>query len=120
MKARLDDLPQVRPRIGDAIRGHDWGGMSSTVISFPTGTDLCPMLEGLENDHCQCPHWGYLLRGRIRVRYEDGSEEVVEPGEIYYWPPGHTILIEEESLNVEFSPADQMNRVLDHVVGKMG
>lgn len=120
MKAKIEDLPPVRDKLGPAIRGHDWGGMSSTAISFATGTDLCPMLEGLPNDHCQCPHWGYLIKGRIRVKYEYGTEEVVEPGEIYYWPPGHTIVIEEETLNVEFSPAEQMNEVLDHVVAKMG
>ena len=77
--------------------------MTSAYMHYPTGLDFCPLLEGLERDHCQCPHWGYVIEGRIRVRYEDGSEEAVSAGELYYWPEGHTVVVEEAVRMVEFS-----------------
>ncbi len=45
--------------------------------------------------------------------------EVVEPGELYYWPPGHTIRAEGQTRYVEFSPSEPMGQVLDHVVSKL-
>ncbi|MDZ7685360.1 MAG: hypothetical protein U5O39_10495 [Gammaproteobacteria bacterium] len=33
-------------------------------------------------DLCQCPHWGTVVKGSIRVTYADGSEEVVRAGEV--------------------------------------
>lgn len=40
-------------------------------------------------------------------------------GEIYYWPAGHTVVVEEAVRMVEFSPDDQMSEVVAHVVGKL-
>jgi hypothetical protein len=50
------------------------------------GTDLAPILKGLSNDLWPCPHRGYMLKGRIRVRYADG-EEVLRAGGIFHPPP---------------------------------
>ena len=88
-------------------------------MNYPTGLDFCPLLEGLEHDHCQCPHWGYVIKGRVRVSYEDRPEEVVGAGELYYWPPGHTIVVEDAVRMIEFSPHDQMSEVLAHVVSEV-
>ncbi len=119
MKSKVEDLPIAHEAIGEMIRGTDWGGMTSAYMQYPTGLDFCPLLEGLERDHCQCPHWGFVIEGGIRVNYEDGTEEAVGPGEIYYWPSGHTVVVEEAVKMVEFSPHDQMSQVLTHVVGKL-
>ena len=40
---------------------------ASCLISVPAGTDFGPLLKGLPNDRCPCPHWGYVLKGRLRV-----------------------------------------------------
>ena len=42
---------------------HGWGGMTVDMNAAPAGTDFTPLLEGLENDHCQVPHWGYVIEG---------------------------------------------------------
>ena len=37
-------------------------------VGFETYTadaDLAPLFEGLPDDRCQCPHWGYVLRGKL-------------------------------------------------------
>jgi len=119
MKHQRDTLPQARPELGGLVRGVDWGEMNAATLELPAGTDFCPLLEGLKNDHCHCPHWGYLMEGRIKVTYEDGTAETIEAGELYYWPPGHTVYIEEATKQVEFSPAREMDAVLDHVAAKI-
>jgi len=53
------------------------------------------------------------------VTYQDGTQETVGAGELYYWPSGHTILVEEPVRMVEFSPHDQMSQVLANVVGNL-
>ena len=82
------------------------------IISLPAGTDLAPMLRGLPNDLCPCPHWGYVIKGRIRVTYADGVE-VLEAGDLFYLPPGHTPLVEEDVVFVEFSQPAEFEAVLD-------
>ena len=93
----------------DAVRG-----------TMSPGVDVTGLLEGLEGDLCQCPHWGYIVDGSVHVRYTDGTEEVNEAGEAVYWPPGHTILTEDEGVEfVLFSPQDEHGHVLDHLQQKV-
>jgi hypothetical protein len=35
-------------------------GMAAEYVQLPAGADFTPMLEGLPDDMCQCPHWGYV------------------------------------------------------------
>jgi DNA-binding SARP family transcriptional activator len=37
---------------------------------------------------CQCPHWGYLLSGRLQMTTPGGTQ-VFEAGRAVYWAPGH-------------------------------
>lgn len=119
MKVKAQQAPRAREALGDMARGIDAGGYTMALMALPDGTDFCAFLKGLPNDHCQCPHWGYLIEGRIHVDYEDGAQEVVEAGDLYYWPPGHTIRVEGDTQYVEFSPTGQLDEVLDHVVGQL-
>src|SRR4051794_36436395 len=48
--------------------------------------DASPLLRGLPDDRCQCPHWGYVIKGRLTFRYAD-HDEVVEAGEAFYVTP---------------------------------
>src|SRR5690606_33518784 len=74
MHATRDELP-VMLAAGDAsVRGAEWGEMRVTLVSVPAGTDFGPLLRGLPNDRCQGPHWGYVLKGRLRIQYADGEE----------------------------------------------
>lgn len=120
MREARDNLPTAIEVEGVKVQGDDWGGMISGHLRFAKGTDLTPVLEGLPHDHCQCPHWGYIIEGRIEVKYQDGTSETVNKGDLYYWPPGHTVSFPEDTTYVEFSPAKEMLEVLGHVKGKMG
>ncbi|MGF1511033.1 MAG: cupin domain-containing protein [Myxococcota bacterium] len=68
---------------------------------------------------CPCPHWGYVLSGKIEVKHIDGTRETVNAGDVHYWPPGHTVWFDEDTEYVEFSPEKPMNEVLAHVVKVM-
>ena len=120
MKINATQAPQIRAELGDMARGTEAGGQVMSLMSLPDGTDFCQLLKGLPHDHCQCPHWGYLLKGEIIVDYQDGQRETVVAGDLYYWPPGHTIKVAGDTQYVEFSPADEMSDLLDHVISKMG
>ncbi len=120
MREAKDDLPIAIDVEGVKVQGADWGGMISGQLRLAKGTDLAPVLEGLPHNHCQCPHWGFVIEGSIEVSYQDGSKETVQAGDLYYWPPGHTIRFNEDTRYVEFSPSEPMLEVLAHVKGKMG
>ena len=72
--------------------GEERGGqLDDYTIGFTTlraDMDLAPLLKGLPDDLCQCPHWGYVVTGRIVWHYAD-HDEVSEAGDAFYAPPGH-------------------------------
>jgi hypothetical protein len=90
------------------------GGMTTAFMRVPKGADLRPALVGLQGDLCQCPHWGYLLKGRLKMHTANGGE-VYEAGEAFYWAPGHAPEALEDTEYVDFSPTDEFNHVIDHI-----
>ena len=113
MHATIAELP-VMLKAGDAsVRGAEWGGMRVALVSVPAGTDFGPLLKGLPNDRCQGPHWGYVLKGRLRIQYADG-EEVLSGGDFYYLPPDHTGVAEEDTEFLEVVPPDLHQQFLDN------
>jgi hypothetical protein len=92
-----------------------WGGMLVTQFEVPANTDLTPLLEGLPNDMCHCPHWGYVFDGALYIRYTDGSEEVLEKGQIYYMPPGHTVWTTDRGVDMLIlGPEKEEREVSEH------
>ncbi|RZH68653.1 cupin domain-containing protein [Natrinema altunense] len=117
--ARIDSpdaIARHQPDFGDAT---DYETIAAEYFTLTEGTDIEALLEGLENDHCQSPHWGYVVSGELTVTYTDGSEEVDEGGDMFYWPPGHTIRAEEDTDFVLFSPQHEHGEVIDHIRNKM-
>jgi len=119
MKQSRNELTTRLEAGGVCIQGEDWGDINVARIRFPAGADAGPLLEGLPNDLCQCPHWGAVIKGSIHVTYADGSEETVHAGEVYYWPPGHTVRVDEDYESIEFSPSGQMGELIEHLKGKL-
>ena len=111
MHASRDELPLLFGADPAAVRGADWGGLRAGIVLLPAGADLGPLFKGLPNDRCPCPHWGYVIRGRMRITYAD-REEVVSAGDIVYMPPGHTAVVEEDFEWAEFSPPAEHDAVL--------
>ena len=76
-------------------------------LSIRQPMDLAPLLKGLPGDSCQCPHWGYLFKGQLTVRYAD-HEETIEAGDAFYMSPGHVPTGAAGSEFVQFSPSDEL------------
>ena len=120
MKENKKNLPVFMEAPGMIMRQiAGYGGMKVAYNELPAGTDFTPLLKGLENDSCHCPHWGYVIEGAIKLIYDDGTEEITRAGDIYYWPAGHTGVVVEDLKFVEFSPEKEFTEVMAHVTRKM-
>jgi hypothetical protein len=97
---------------GAVIRQAQWGEINVALESFQPGIDTTPLFKGLPDDRCQCPHWGYVISGRVRVTYTD-HEEVLSAGDVYSMPPGHTTFFEEPTEIVEFSPLGEYTKTIE-------
>ena len=95
------------------------GAMAGEYFSLGAGTDIAPLLKGLDGDLCQSPHWGYVLQGRVTVTYTAGASETVARGDLFYWPPGHTVKVDEDAELILFSPRHEHAQVIDHMRGKL-
>jgi hypothetical protein len=119
MHATKDELPLMLEAGDASIRGVEWGEMRVALISVPAGTDFSPLLVGLPNNRCQGPHWGYVLKGRIRIQYASG-DEVLSAGDFYYLPPDHTGLAEEDTEFLEVVPPTLHQAFLDAAHRNLG
>ncbi len=88
-------------------RSSDLDGYTVNFVSILEAHDLAPMLKVLPGEHCSCPHWGYVFKGRLTVTY-GGRIEVIEAGDAFYMTPGHTPAAEAGTEFVMFSPADEL------------
>ena len=108
-------LPVVLEAPGVTIRSTDWNGMAALYVRLSAGADFTPVLKGLTDDLCSCPHWGYVTKGAIYLKYKDGREEIARAGDLWHAPPGHTAWCIEDSEFIEFSPQHELATLLDHV-----
>lgn len=96
-----------------------YGTISGEFFSLDAGTDIAPLLKGLDRDTCEAPHWGYMLSGRVVVSYVDDVDETCAAGDVFYWPPGHSVRVDEDADVILFSPQDEHTEALDHMLEKM-
>ena len=103
------------PNVQDAGPAVDRSGdLDDIMVSFVTirqSHSLAPLLRGLPGDSCQCPHWGYLLAGKITVSYVD-RKETYQAGDAFYMTPGHVPAAEAGMEFVQFSPREQLAETL--------
>jgi hypothetical protein len=112
MRGSKQDVPVAVDMGGVVIRQLEWGEMNVALETFPAGTDTEPVFKGLPDDRCQCPHWGYVVRGRLRVRYKD-REEILNAGDAYYMSAGHLPIFDEDTELVEFSPRGEYQKTME-------
>jgi mannose-6-phosphate isomerase-like protein (cupin superfamily) len=126
MRIAKDDIPvkiaapgavaRQQPDFGSA---EGFGTIGGEYFTLAAGTDLAPLLQGLDNDSCHSPHWGYLIKGTVTVSYDDGSQESVGGGDLFYWPPGHSVSVAQDAEIVLFSPQHEHGEVMDHINRKL-
>jgi hypothetical protein len=100
--AEVEDVGFLLDRFGEV------DDYSVDFLTFRADIDATLLLRGLPGDQCQCPHWGYVLKGRLTYQV-GGREEVFEAGDAFYLPPGHIpVQNEPGSEFVQFSPTKEL------------
>lgn len=97
------------------FRSAQWGDMEiGYTVTEPI--DCTKGYLGLPGGVCQCPHYGYMIRGKLRCVYPgtDWPDEVAETGDAYFFPAGHVLIYEESSEVVELNPAAALQQLMDH------
>jgi hypothetical protein len=85
---------------------------------YHVDADGTPVFRGLPRDRCQCPHWGVVVSGEIRLRCRDG-EETYRAGDAYYARPGHVPVVTAGSEVIEFSPTVELAKTMAVVAANM-
>jgi hypothetical protein len=105
-----------RKNFGD-VSGFD--RISSEYFTLAAGVDTTQLFKGLEGDLCQCPHWGFVLRGELTTTDAKGALETVTANDLFYWPPGHNVRVDADAEIVMFSPQHEHSQVIDHMIEKV-
>jgi len=106
-----------RTEFGD-VRGFD--KISAEYFTLSAGVDTSPLFKGLEGDLCQCPHWGFVLRGQLVTTDAKGARETVNANDLFYWSPGHNVKVDADAEIVMFSPQREHSQVISHMIEKVG
>jgi hypothetical protein len=96
-----------------------FGKISGEYFSLAAGVDTTPLFVGLEGGVCDCPHWGFVVRGRLTTTSARGEKETVNADDLFYWPPGHNVSVEADADIVMFSPQREHTHVIDHMIRKV-
>lgn len=112
----LGDLPIAIKDENVQVHATEAGEMTVGYFRLAQGTDLGPALAGLPGDACQCPHWGYMIEGRLQMRSPDGDTEY-SAGQAFYWAPGHVPVALTDCAYIDFSPSAQLAPVVQHILG---
>jgi hypothetical protein len=112
MRAARTELPILAEMPGFTSRLTHCGELDVAVETLAGGRDSTELFRrAFPDGRCQVPHWGYLVKGRMRVRYPD-HEEVISAGEVWYMPPGHIPMTEEDVENVVFTLTGEYEKLM--------
>lgn len=107
MKSALKDLPVINENAQRVSRATAWGGMEVYTAEIHETHNHTLSSDGLPDEDCQCPHWGYVLKGQLRVNVA-GQEELFNGGDLFYLPPGHSVISEvADSQYIILMPSDE-------------
>jgi hypothetical protein len=114
------DIPgaviRQRTEFGDM---HGSGTISAEYFTLSAGVDTTPLFQGLEGGLCQCPHWGFVVRGQLTTTDAQGARETVNVNDLFYWPPGHNVKVDADAEIVMFSPQHEHSQVINHMIAKV-
>jgi hypothetical protein len=95
-----------------------FGKISGEYFSLSAGVDTTQLFMGLKGNLCQCPHWGYVLSGKITTTDAAGIQETVTANDMFYWPAGHNVKVNADAEIVMFSPQHEHTHVINHMIEK--
>ena len=95
------------------------GKISGEYFTLSAGVDTAPLFQGLDGDLCQCPDWGFVLRGELTTTDANGVRETVKADDLFFWPAGHNVKVEADAEIVMFSPQREHSHVSNHMIKKV-
>jgi hypothetical protein len=118
---KLNEIPSAGVRWknipGDFYRTTQLGDMEVGFTSLPFTIDCTQTYKDgrLAGGVCGCPHYGYVIKGKIRCVYPgtDLPDDVAQAGAVYYFPAGHVLVYEEPTDAVEFNPAAALQDLMN-------
>ena len=124
MRIPKDDIPVKLDAPGATARqsadfGTADGVLGAEYFSLGAGTDIAPLLQGLDGDLCQAPHWGYVLEGEIVVTYADSEEETCREETSTSGLPGIPCVSSLTQSWLCLSPRAAHAHVIDHLAAKI-
>jgi hypothetical protein len=126
MRIAKNDIP-TKIDVPGAVARHatnfgaasDYGSLAAEYFSLGAGTDIAPLLKGLDDDACHAPHWGFMMTGEVVVTYTDGQTETCAANDLFYWPPGHSVRVVKDAEVILFSPQVEHGDVMNHMLAAM-
>jgi hypothetical protein len=113
----IQDYGPVEDRSGEV------DGYTINFVTFREAQDITQILASLSEGKCMCPHWGYVFKGKMTVAYDNGTEDVVESGDAFFAPAGHTSWKTEAGTELlQISPSKELAEVeaaINEVMGRM-
>ena len=119
MHSKKEDLPT--PFEIPVVKFGMQDGQGNMVIAYSEmpADPVDSLFEGLLNNCCHSPHWGFIFKGQITIQYNNGEKEVIKAGDVYHIPAGHIATIDEDIAMLEFSPEKEYTEVIEHIRKKM-
>jgi len=109
-----EEIPIIASGHGYEGRFIEWGGFVIAFEKWLEDLDETNMFKDFPGGRCPCPHWGYLFKGKMTVRYND-HEESIGAGEAYYLKPGHNSIITKGTESMEVSPKREYEEAINAI-----
>lgn len=94
----------------DFPRGHlevlNLTGLSFGLATLEPGWRWSESVRPIaDTESCQIHHMAFVVKGRMRIRMDDGEEAEVGPGDVFVCPPGHDAWVvgDESFVTYDFS-----------------
>jgi mannose-6-phosphate isomerase-like protein (cupin superfamily) len=86
---RFEQADEVRTFEHGVFELVQLGGMTVGRASYEPGWKWSTHVGSGPEDRCQVEHVGLVVSGRAAALMDDGTEVVMEPGDLCAIPPGH-------------------------------
>lgn len=86
---RFEQADEVRTFEHGVFELVQLGGMTVGRASYEPGWKWSTHVGTGPDDRCQVEHVGLVVSGRAVASMDDGTEVVMEPGDLFAIPPGH-------------------------------
>ncbi|GAA3182220.1 cupin domain-containing protein [Nonomuraea roseoviolacea] len=93
-------------------------GLTFGVATFEPGWRWSASVKPIAGtDSCEVHHNGFVAKGRLHIRMDDGTEAEIGPGEVFVATPGHDAWVEGDEPVIVF---DFASGIAEYAKAKRG